>query len=271
MESNIEKYENDFNKLKTQATQLHMAMQNECEPEQFKKAVNKNYNDIKKTNAYIKTLPDFKTEYQSWYSETKTLIKQLLIERYDDFKKYYETPKGRKDVTYENYTIEDYMLGLSITRGYDGKVVAEPKAAIPKFRQQIAIFESLASRFKSSLYEIKALVQSDLFDSELDAASELLKHKYYRSSGALSGIVLEKHLKEICINHNIKLIKKTPVISDYNEALKASEIIDVPTWRFIQHLADIRNLCDHSKDEEPTADQIKDLITGIDKIIKTVF
>jgi len=42
-------------------------------------------------------------------------------------------------------------------------------------------------------------------------------------------------------------------------------------WRFIQHLADIRNLCDHSKADEPTAEQVDDLVKGVGKIIKTLF
>lgn len=271
MESNISKYEDDFKRLKELGNHLHMAIQYEYNPDEVTKLLNERYKDKKKANKFVKDLPVFKTDYQKWYSECKSLIKQLLPERYDDFRKYYETPKSRKEVTYENYVIEDYMLDLRITRSFDGKVIVGPIAAIPKYRQQIAIFDSLSSRFTSSLYDIKTLVQADLFDSEIDAAKELLKHKFFRASGAIAGVVLEKHLKEVCINHNISFTKKSPVISDYNEILKTNSIIDIPTWRFIQHLADIRNLCDHSKDQEPTSEQINDLLIGVDKIIKTVF
>lgn len=48
-------------------------------------------------------------------------------------------------------------------------------------------------------------------------------------------------------------------------------IIDVPTWRHICLLGDIRNLCEHDKKQEPTSEQVNDLIVGTDKIIKTVF
>lgn len=33
--------------------------------------------------------------------------------------------------------------------------------------------------------------------------------------------------------------------------------MDVPTWRSIQYLGDLRNLCDHDKQKEPTPDQLK--------------
>ena len=165
---------------------------------------------------------------------------------------HYEKPRGRKDITYDNYRIEDYLQGLNVTRGID-KVVG-PDAALPQFAQQVAIVEAAQVRFESSLFEIRQLVQADLLDSEIGAAEELAKHKFVRASGALAGVVIEKHLTQVCADHQIPISKKNPTISDFNEALKAGAVIDVPQWRFIQHLADIRNLCDHGRKPEPTSD-----------------
>lgn len=199
------------------------------------------------------------------------LIKQILPDRLSDFVRHYEKPKPRKDITYENYRIEDYLQGLNITRGWEKEKVVGPDAAIPHFRQQAAILKSVKGRFESSLFDICQLVQADLFDSELDAAKELAKNKFTRAAGALAGVVLEKHLAQVCKNHDIKGNKKAPCISDLNNALKDASVIEVPQWRFIQHLADIRNLCDHNKKTEPTVDQVDDLIAGVMKITKTLF
>ncbi len=143
-------------------------------------------------------------------------------------------------------------------------------AAIPQFRQQLAILRSVKGRFESSLFDIRQLVQADLFDSELDAAKELANKKFTRAAGALAGVVLEKHLAQVCDNHEIKISKKTPTIHDLNEALKEGDVVDIPQWRFIQHLAAIRNLCDHDKKTEPTVEQVDDLITGVMKTTKTL-
>ena len=75
----------------------------------------------------------------------------------------------------------------------------------------------------------------------------------------------------MCDNHGVKVAKKAPVISDLNNALKDADVIDIPQWRFVQHLADIRNLCDHNKKTEPTADQVNDLLAGVWKTTKTMF
>jgi hypothetical protein len=74
----------------------------------------------------------------------------------------------------------------------------------------------------------------------------------------------------VCANHQIKLTKKAPTIGELNDSLKGASVIDVPQWRFVQHLADIRNLCDHSKTSEPTSEQVGDLINGTTKITKTL-
>ena len=114
-------------------------------------------------------------------------------------------------------------------------------------------------------------IRADLFDSELDAANELLKSGFLRASGAMCGVILEKHLGQVCIQHEITLRKNSPTIADYNDALKDASVIDLPTWRYIQHLGDLRNLCCHDKKTEPTKEQATDLLTGTIKITKTVF
>jgi hypothetical protein len=265
---NLDRYKKDLDSLLTRGDELHLAMQAECFPEQIERALKENTDKMKEA---LKALPRFIEAYQPWYSEAKVLIRQLLPDRLSDFVRHYEKPKPRKDITYENYRIEDYLQGLNVTRGWEKEKIVGPDAAIPHFRQQLAILKSVKARFESSLFEIRQLVQADLFDSELDAAKELAKNKFTRAAGALAGVVLERHLTQVCDNHGVKVGKKAPGISDLNNALKDANVIDVPLWRFVQHLADIRNLCDHSKKAEPTVDQVDDLVAGVMKVTKTLF
>ena len=72
----------------------------------------------------------------------------------------------------------------------------------------------------------------------------------------------------------VKYVKTTQLksnISDLNDALKAAEVIDTPQWRSNQILADIRNLCDHIRDDEPTAEKVSELVEGVKKLTKTLF
>jgi hypothetical protein len=269
MLSNLHRYKKDLDSLIVRGKELTLAMQAECFPKEFDEALTQQYG--REAKEIRKTIPSFKKEYQPWYSEAKALVKQLLPDRLLDFVGHYERPKTRKDITYENYRIQDYLQGLNVTSGWEKRKIVGPDAAISHFEQQLAIVGSAKGRFESSLFDIRQLVQADLFDSDLDAAAALAKHRFQRAAGAVAGVVLEKHLGQVCENHSVKLTKNNLSISDLNNALKDANVIDVPEWRFVQHLGDIRNLCDHNKKAEPTAEQVSDLVSGVRKIVKTLF
>lgn len=268
MASNLNRFKKDLEALIARGELLQYSMRRESMgSKEFDAQVKKQLGD--KFDAFIKALPSFKEKYQAWYSEAMAVVRQVLPDRLEDFKRHYEKPKTRKDITYENYHIEDYLQGLRVTR-YGDEVVVDSAAAIPRFAQQLAILTAAGKRFESSLFEIRQLVQADLFDSEVEAARELLKKKFARAAGAIVGVLLEKHLAQVCQDHGVKITKKNPTISDLNDLLKNSDIIETAQWRFIQHLGDLRNLCDHNKKTEPTEAQVADFIDGVAKIMKTV-
>ena len=264
MESNIDKYKKDLDILIKQGTSLLLGLYNEFSSEyatQIKKLDKDTQDKIKKCT--------FKDKYNAWYNESLALIKQLVFERYDDFVAYYKQPK-RKTINYETYCISDYLIGLVVNDGW-GDPVFKQSCIITKFEQQLSILTSLKSRFDSSLYEIKELLQSDLFNSELEAAKELQKKGFRRAAGAICGVVIERHLSQVCARRGIKVSKKNPSINDYKSLLQTNDVIDVSQMRRIELMADIRNKCDHSKKEEPTDDDISEIISGTNKIIKSVY
>ena len=265
----LEKYKKDLDKLISYGEMLLNAMQYEALPEEFEKQAKKTLG--KEYKEFIEKLPSFKNTYQSWYSEALNLIKIMLPDRINDFVRLYEKPKNRKEIRDENYVIEDFLQGVSIENDIVGEKIVGPEAAIPRFQQQLNIVKSVKKRFESSLFDIKQLLQADLFDSEIGTAIELLKNGFLRAAGAVAGVVLERHLNQVCSNHNIKIRKKNANISDYNDSLKNAGILDTPNWRFIQRLGDIRNLCVHKKDREPTKEEVEELIKGVEKITKTLF
>lgn len=272
MISNLEKYRADLDKLIDDGERLCMAIQEAFLHDQFRESLKKALKDDKKVAQYIKALPSFNSDYQSWYSEALMLVRQLLPDRVADFVKLYEKPKTRrKDITSENYVIEDALQGLHITRGWEKEKVVGADAAIPRFTQQLNIVKSIKKRFESSLFDIKQLVQADIFDSEIDTAKELTKKGFVRGAGAVAGVVLEGHLLQVCENHKIKVKKKNPGINDLAQLLKDSNVIDIPIWRNIQRMADMRNLCDHKKKSEPKREDIDELIDGVSKISKTLY
>jgi len=261
MANQFEKLKDELKQLNKMGFQLYYSMVDECgqiSKEELEDYLKKGYEIVV-----------FANEYQRWYTKAYRVVSQLIKERLAEFESLYKGDPKRKEVTYINYSINDYLLGLQTT--VSGVVKRGPSDAIQKMEIQYKILSSARERFNSVLFDIKDIVQADIFESELDTARELNKKGFVRAAGAVTGVILEKHLSHVCALHNIKPKKAHPSISEYNQSLKDNETIDTPTWRFIQHLGDIRNLCDHNKEREPSKDEVSDFINGVDKISKTVY
>lgn len=265
MATNFEKLNSDFKKLSAIGDLLYYTMYSKLYPDD--KRFLENFE-----KAGVKFYSDFNQQYEKWYTESLPLLKVLAPDRHNDFVRYYNLEK-RKTIEYDTYTLRDYLDGLQITKSAFGetKILVDGKAALPKMQAQKNIINSLEQRFTSSLFQIQKMVQADLFDNELSAADALNKAGFPRAAGALAGVVLERHLRDVCNSHSLSSSgKKHLMINDYNEMLKSAQIIDLTQWRFIQFLADIRNGCDHPKTSEPTKENVADLITGVNKCLKTI-
>ena len=207
-------------------------------------------------------------DYQKFYTVSSELLRQVIPSRYDEYRQLYRNEK-RKAISVEAYSISDYLAGLSVTRM--GKDVFDiTSVARQRLISQLSILQSIYQSLDSLLVDLTTVVAADLFDSEIEMARTLIKSKHLRASGALAGVILEKHLASVIFSNSITLSKKNPSISDYIEALKTSGKIDTVQWRGLQRLADIRNLSAHSKGREPTVDEINELVDGVDRVMKTI-
>jgi hypothetical protein len=257
MSTNLERFKSDLVKLDNLGVSMHNDLFFHYHSKQGRK--------WKKEEAELaeKVQGSFRRDYQNWYSEAHAVIKQLLPDRLLEFTQLYQGGGNRVALIQNwlvdlNDSVDDYRGDRS------GKVMM-------CFATQRNILASAMARFESSLFEITQLVRADLFDSELDAARELVSNGFLRGAGAVAGVVIERHLEQVRISHNVPCKKQHPTINDFNELLKNAKVVDVPTWRQIQRLGDIRNLCDHNKQREPTKDEVVELIDGTGKLCKTIF
>lgn len=225
----------------------------------------------------IRLTSKFFEEYQNWYSRALAPMRYLLPDRLDEFVSLYKSKPAGKTASSSavDYGIDSYLMGVRVQRtGQFGEpptdVFDHEANVIMRVRQQNAILRSSLSRSEDILSNISGLLQVALFDSQLDAARELSKHGHLRAAGAVAGVVLEAHLASVAHNHNLSVKKKDPSVADWNDALKNADVIDVPIWRNIQRLGDIRNYCVHKKDRDPTKDEVAELLDGVDKVAKTL-
>lgn len=262
--NNVERFKSDLSRLHQVGQEIYWDFIKNNVPKKDLPTIGKeNLKDLK----YSLT-----NDYQIWYSESIALIKQILPSRFNEFQELYSGNGKRKNINSNTYNIQDWMMGVRAgTNALGEKYFNDVASVVGRLNIQNQIIESAISYFNSSLFEIKQLLQADLFDSELEAARELLKNGFLRAAGAVAGVVLETHLLQVCENHNIKVQKKNPSIGDLNELLKKQDVYDMFIYRPIQRLGDLRNLCDHKKGKEPNIEEVTELIDGTEKIIKTIF
>ena len=213
------------------------------------------------------SLPEFGRVYQNWYSRAYKVVESLAPERLEEFISYYRIDPMRTRIAQGNYVIQDFLKGARLN--YHDEEAMQNLARM-NVRNQIHILDSLSSRIDSVLQDVTGHLFAELQDAELTVATQLKKISK-RAAGALAGVVLERHLQRAAQNHKITIRKRSPTISDLNDPLKNSGVYDMPTWRKIQLLADIRNLCAHEKKREPTDDEVDELISGVNSVIKSVF
>jgi len=212
--------------------------------------------------------PDSHLEYQKWYSQALPLVRALAADRYEEFRRYYEPDPKRKSLGYGTYVIQDFIKGVvpSELRYPDFDSRSQMIGAV---LNQVTIVAAVADRLDSLLSDLESVLFTDLKDAELSTAAALLKISP-RAAGALAGVVLEAFLQRVADRDGVKIAKKNPTVSDLNERLKQARVYDVATWRKIGYLADIRNLCSHSKSIDPTPAQVAELIEGVNWAIKNV-
>jgi hypothetical protein len=214
---------------------------------------------------------DFSETYQQWYTRALPVVRTLAPDRLREFVAYYEPDPKRKTIDITTYRLQDFLAGFQPTPDrFSGKVPYEREviAQVAAYNQ-LMILRSLTSRLDSILADLENRIATELQDAGLASARQLLKISP-RAAGALAGVVLEDHLQRVAAIRGVKVAKKDPTIADLNDPLKAAEVYDQPTWRRIQFLADIRNLCSHKKSQEPTEAQVQELLGGTAWVVANI-
>lgn len=216
----------------------------------------------------------FERRYQTWFSEAAALIRQLLPERHAEFVELYQSDNGNGATTVANYCIRDWLRGVRISTGrqtrQDDEDLHDLATVSNRFTLQLAILRATSRRFESGLFDIWRSVQSDVLSSELQTARSLAERGFPRAAGAVAGIVLVKHLGELAQSHDVEVPEACAEIATLGDVLKKEKVIDMKAWQEVRRLGDIRRLCDHVRERDPTAEEVEELISGVERITRTV-
>jgi hypothetical protein len=217
----------------------------------------------------IKDIIEFRTVYQRWDTQSLKIVQTLGPDKYDEFVNYFSTNPNQKLL---EASIQDYVRGMGQAKdAYTDELPFDPhELARLRFLNQLQVLDELSYRVETVLADVENHLFAELQDKELEAANALKKISL-RAAGSLAGVVLERHLQRVAANHSVTVPKQETTIRELNDPLKLGKAYDFATWRKIQMLGDLRNLCSHERNGNPTKEQVEDLIAGVYSIIKAVF
>ena len=212
-----------------------------------------------------KTLdPDFKSiqreairNYQKFYLAGLHFVKEFVPEKETEFCESYEAKESRD--------LEGIMDYFQFRRS---QYKREKDEIIERFLNRFEIQRSIltAIPFIAKIKEIKLreIISADFVDREIEEAELLFNKGHHRAAGALAGVALERHLKTLCDKYQIDYQKKD-TIEPLVEKLYNKSKIELSQMKNIQHLASIRDKCDHPADVEKS--EIKELIERVKKFV----
>lgn len=145
------------------------------------------------------------------------------------------------------------------------------KNEVGNYKTNYAIFKSLKAIFLAAkedfeggyLSSIRALVQAEVFDSELEQANELLSSGYSTAAAVIAGVVLETALRELCDKEGILHGKLDKMNADLAKAGVYNKLMQ----KRITALADIRNSAAHGNFDEFTKQDVTDMIRDIGQFL----
>jgi hypothetical protein len=137
---------------------------------------------------------------------------------------------------------------------------------LDQFKRVKSVFLAAKEDFEGGyLTSFKTLVQSEVFDNELEQAQELLKSGYHAAAAVIAGVVLETGLRELCTRQGIDHGK----LDKMNADLAKAGVYNKLQLKRITALADIRNSAAHGKPDEFTKDDVQMMIRDVEQFLAT--
>lgn len=173
---------------------------------------------------------DSETAYQ-WFTSAQSILARVF---------------GVESEHYRNFTAQkDQGLTYSPVRRAQGVL----KAAHEDFE-------------RGFIFELKRLIEADVFDDLLEQASVLLDAGYHQAAAVVAGCVLEDGLRKLCTAAGVVVNDKSK-LDTMNAGLAKAAQFNKLTQKRITALADIRNNAAHAHCDRFTRSDVKDMIVWI--------
>lgn len=130
--------------------------------------------------------------------------------------------------------------------------------------QLMAVFQAAREDFDGGYFaSVRSLVQAEVFSTELDQASELLRAGFFSAAAVIAGVVLETSLRELCDRHGLP----TATLNPMNQDLAKAGVYNKLEQKRITAFADIRNNAAHGHPDQFSEKDVREMISGIEAFL----
>jgi hypothetical protein len=110
---------------------------------------------------------------------------------------------------------------------------------------------------------VRSMIQAEVFDSELDQATELLNNGYHSAAAVIAGVVLETTIRQLCDVEGIGHGKLDKMNSDLAKAGRYNVLVQ----KQVTALADVRNKAAHGQNDQFSNDDVKNMIAEVSRFL----
>lgn len=133
-----------------------------------------------------------------------------------------------------------------------------------RFSKMKAVFLAAKEDYEGGyLTSLRHMVRAEVFDSELEQATELLNNGYNAAAGVIAGVVLETTIRDLCSANHIPHGKLDKMNADLTKAGIYNGIMQ----KRITHLAAIRNSAAHGNQAEFKTSDVTAMIDEVEKFL----
>ncbi|MBZ0166629.1 MAG: HEPN domain-containing protein [Candidatus Omnitrophica bacterium] len=120
------------------------------------------------------------------------------------------------------------------------------------------------------LFDVRQLIEAELFNDFIEQAEHLLKSGYYQPAAVIIGCVLEDGLRKLC-HKNVISIPEKPKLDSMNIELAKAGIYSKLTQKKITVLADLRNKSAHGQWDQFKLNDVEEMILSVRRIMEEFF
>ena len=133
-----------------------------------------------------------------------------------------------------------------------------------EYRELLGVFESAREDYEGGyLFNMRSLIQAEVFDDALEQAAELLRAGYKDPACVVAGVTLETTLKQLCSQNGISLAK----LDRMNADLCKAGVYNMGMQKQITAWADRRNSAAHGDSSAYSKADVEDMIKGVTRLI----